>query len=195
MTSPLPIRIDFAVVNNQVDTQLVVQDDLLQYVINLDVIDISENIFKSIFFNSNSFYVNPLANSDATLSSYISFCPSLRTMNNGKEFCLTGEIIGNYCKDAGIPSDSFTPCSLIGLNKQISAIKTLYNVYQNRNAVHSLNWDELIQTVSSAIDGEPEPTSGEAILTFTASFIPASSNSINFLPTIVKFNYRVTLTF
>ena len=47
----LPIRIDFAVLNTQVDTQLVVQDNAKQYVTDLDIIDITEDIFKSIFFN------------------------------------------------------------------------------------------------------------------------------------------------
>ena len=190
---PLPLRIDFAVVNNQVDTQLVVIDNSQQYVTELDIIDIDENIFKSIFFNGNIFYVNPLADSDLTLNPYISFSSKYRTYN-GIVFCLLDEILANYCKDAGVPASSFTPCSLIGLNKQINAIKNLYILYQNKTGICSLNWDEIVDTVRCSVEHDVMPARVEVILTFTASFIPTQSGTIKFLPTVVKFNYKTTIT-
>ena len=190
-TTLAPIRIDFAVVNNQVDTQLVVQDFAQQYVTELDPIEIPESILKLIFFNSNAFYVNPFANTDASLMPYISF--KNRT-SSGKVFCLLDEILANYCKDAGVPETSFTPCSLIGLNKQISAIATLYNVYQNRTGICSLNWDEIVHTVMCDLNHDTMPTYADVHLVFTASFIPKASNTINFLPSIIKFIFKTTVT-
>ena len=187
------IYLDFAVVANEVNTQLIKQDPTSQYVIDLDAIDISENIFKQIFFQdiTNSFYVNSNANSDANMQLLISF--KNRTVS-GSRFCLFDEILKNYCKDAQISEDSFTPSSLIGLNKQINAIKNLYNVYQNRTSMSFLNWDEIVDAVRCE-DGGANKTSANVILTFTSSFIPAPSNTIKFLPTIVKFNYKTTVTF
>ena len=189
----IPFRLDFAVVNTQVNTQLVVQDPSSVYITELDIIDISENIFKTIFFNVNQFYVNPLADSDLMLNEYISFSQNLRTVG-GKHFCLLDVILANYCTDAGVPQSYFTPCSLINLNKQINAIKTLYNVYQNKTGLCSLNWDEIVDAVKCEYD-YPNFKSGEVILTFTVVFIPTPSNTIVFKPTIIKFNYRTIVTF
>jgi len=186
------LRIDFAAITNQVDTQLIIQDQTKQYVIELDVIDISENIFKTIFFNSDLFYVNPLANTDATLFPFISLMSRYRSVN-AVAFCLLDEIIANYCKDTGFTENDFTPCSLIGLNKQITAIKSLFNVYQNRTNICSLNWNEIMDIAMCELD--PVTKTANVILTFTASFIPTPLNTYTLLPTIIKFNYRTTITY
>lgn len=186
------IYLDFAVVANDVVTQLIKQDPTSQYVVELDVIDISENVFKRIFFQdiTNAFYVNSIANTDPTLQSFISF-KDRKVL--GSHFCLFDEILKNYCKDAQVSEDSFTPCSLIGLHKQINAIKNLYNVYQNRTSLCFLNWDEIVDAVRCENDDKSK--FANVILTFTASFIPASVNTINFLPNTIKFNYKTTVTF
>jgi hypothetical protein len=187
------IRIDFAVVNNQVDSKLEVVDETKQYTVDLDNITMTEELFKTVFFDQNVFYVNPLADNDPILIPFVSFNSEYRTKNNGAVFSLLNEILGNYCKDAGVPESSFTPTSLIGLNKQIGSISSLYDVYKNKTAVASLDWTDIINIIKSAFDGTTLPEHKEVILTLSASFIPKPSNTIVFLPTVIKFNYKVDI--
>lgn len=187
----VPMRIDFAVINNKLNTQVVIQQESEQYVTELDIVTIEENLFKRIFYDENAFYVNPLVLTDEDIRKYIEFAERKVNLN---KFGLLDEIISNYCKDACVPQSAFTPCSLIGLQKQIVAIKNLRDVYLNQSGICCMNWNEIVETIrASYYDAPTLPDEVEVVLTFTVSFLPAATNTCKFLPTVVKFNYRVSV--
>ena len=63
--------------------------NMLDHVVNLDIIDIDEATFKSLFFaSSGNFSISPTSYLQPELIKYISFCAPYRTIDNNN-FCNT----------------------------------------------------------------------------------------------------------
>jgi hypothetical protein len=169
-------------------------------------------------FGMGGFHVNETATdgSGGLLSNKISFSQALRSVG-GEAFSLLQTILNNYCSDANVDLAMFTPCSLIALTSQTNAIKTLSEVYTNRSGlkdtamnwdasgVCALTWNEIVETVSAPYDYLSDAEydakgTADTILTISAVFTsPAAPRSNNkyttaFKPTIVKFNFRTSIT-
>ena len=156
--------------------------------------------------------------SGGLLSNKISFSQALRSVG-GEAFSLLETILNNYCSDADVDLAMFTPCSLIALTSQTNAIKTLSEVYTNRSGlkdtamnwdasgVCALTWTEIVQTVSAPYDSLSDASynaqqRADTILTISAVFTSPAAPSAAlgqiyttaFKPTIVKFNFRTSIT-
>ena len=182
---PLKFKLDIAVLT-QAYSELK-QKSGLDHVIELDCIDVPENVFKSIFYQSDSFSINPLAANNIATAILISFNSANRTVNN-LPFCLIDVIMENIEHDLGVTSNMFSTCSLISLNSEINAIKTLCDLSIS-NVMCSLKWSDIVNTVRCVYDdtpGAPVPTCADVILTISVVFM---TPTVGVQPTIIKFNY------
>jgi hypothetical protein len=199
---PPLIVLDVAVIEESLVNKINVIDPIKQHIINLDIIDISQDDFKALFYFNDiadpSFSVYPAAKEHG-LFGKITFSAPDRKIND-EPFCLHDELLAQYCKDAGVTIDQFTPSSLITLNKQIMSITSLSSVYKNNSGSElncSMSWKTVIQSIKSQMLCKLAvmPTDIEVILMITCVFIqtPGISGGITFLPVVVKFPYRVTV--
>ena len=201
--NPPLFRLDIAVMEDLWVNNIKKLDPLSQHLIDMDIIDISYNDFKALYYFNDP--VNPTfsvlnISTSNPLYNLMSFSNRLRTKDCGVRFCLYDEILNYYCLDAQVLSTQFSPSSLITLNKQINAIKTVYDVYINRTGDIlnncSLSWNDIINSVLCEYNDQPTiPATVTVILTITCIFIqtPASLNGNTFKPVVVKFNYRIIL--
>ena len=181
----VPIRIDFAVYTKQF-TEINMKNPL-DHIVELDNISIDEALFKSIFYNTDNFAINPIAYLDPLLSQYISFS-NLTVL--GKHFCLYDEIIKNIENDLGISSSMFSPCTNIALIKEINAIKTLCDLIQTGTIVCSLTWTDIMNIIKCESESEGvNPLT--VILTLSVVFTNPTAG-VN--ATILKFNFSVNIT-
>lgn len=183
--TPQPFMLDFAVVSftyNAVNIQ-----NTTDHIIYLDAINIDESIFKSIFYQTNNFAINP--NIDNSLLNYISF--NNVTFNTG-HFCLVDIIYENIENDLGLSRNMFSPCTNIALNKQLNSIKTLLDIVKTSTVICSLSWSDIVNTVKCQFDDvEPMPTNPEVLLILTVVFSSPTEGVNN---TIIKFSYKVKIT-
>ena len=115
--------IDVAVLNQDY-SQLVVRTQT-EHIIDLDPMIIPESLFREIFYpHGENFGIVNESCISPTISPYISFSSQLRTVN-GQPFVLLDEITNNIETDLNVSRDYFTANSLVSLNKELLAIKTL----------------------------------------------------------------------
>lgn len=179
-----PIRIDFAVYTKQL-SEINLRNPL-DHIVELDYINISESYFKSIFYKTNNFDINPIAYLDENLLPYISFS-NISVL--GKHFCLYDEIIKNIENDLGISSSMISPCSIISLSKEINSIKTLCDLINTGNELCSLSWSDIINNIKC--NTEYSNFVKNVILTLSVVF---SNPTKGVNATIVKFNYNVNIS-
>ena len=179
----IPIRIDFAVYTKQF-TEINMKNPL-DHIVELDNISIDEALFKSIFYNTDNFAINPIAYLDLLLSQYISFS-NLTVLGN--HFCLYDEIIKNIENDLGISSSMISPCSIISLSKEINSIKTLCDLINTGNELCSLSWSDIINNIKCNSENS---NFVNVILTLSVVF---SNPTKGVNATIVKFNYNVNIS-
>ena len=105
--------------------------------IQLLTIPITLNLFKYIFYENDSFTINPAVCNNSSLFNYISLLPGPsgyyengigRYKVNTEPFSLGGEINDNIMQCLHISLEQIDPSSLIVLNKEISSIKSLISV-------------------------------------------------------------------
>jgi len=178
-----PIRIDFAVYTKQL-SEINLRNPL-DHIVELDYINISESYFKSIFYKTNNFDINPIAYLDENLLPYISFS-NISVL--GKHFCLYDEIIKNIENDLGISSSMISPCSIISLSKEINSIKTLCDLINTGNELCSLSWSDIINNIKCNSENS---NFVNVILTLSVVF---SNPTKGVNATIVKFNYNVNIS-
>lgn len=195
--------LDVAVMEESLVNKIHVIDPIKQHVIDLDIIDVSEVEFKTLFYFNDvvdpSFSVYP-ASKENPLFELITFSAP-RTVDD-ESFCLHDELLAQYCKDAGVTIEQFTPSSLITLNKQIMSITSLSSVYKNNSGSElncSMSWKTIVQNITEheickGTTMSPAPII-VVILMITCVFIqtPGISGGITFLPVVVKFPYRVSV--
>lgn len=178
----VPIKIDFAVYSKQFSK--VNLKNPLDHIIELDYVDISELLFKSIFYQTDNFSINPIAYLNSNILPYISFLN--KTYKNVK-FYLFDEIIKNIENDLGVSSAMFSPCTNISLNKEIQSIKSLCDLIQTGTIVCSMTWTDIVnslrcQTVNNIAN---------VILSLTVVF---SNPTAGINATMIKFNFKTTVT-
>lgn len=179
----VPMRIDFAVYTKQF-SQINLKNPL-DHVVELDNINISEAFFRSIFYQTDNFSINPTAYLDPQLFPYIKF-EDLTVLGN--HFCLYDEIIKNIENDLGISSSMFSPCTNIALAKDINGIKTLSDLIQSGTILCSLTWSDIMKIVKCENDGSNVVN---VILTLSVVFTNPTAG-VN--ATIIKFNYNVNIS-
>ena len=114
--------------------------------IQLREIDITLNIFKYIFYETDSFNINPSA--CINFNKYISLLPASssnpdgRYKENGIPFSLLAEIYVQITQCLKIPIEAIDTTSRITLNKEISSIKSLCNL-NCQSLVNSLRWSDI----------------------------------------------------
>jgi hypothetical protein len=186
---PQTVQLDFAVVNQTFAA--IHQQNLSIHVVDLDNILVTEEVFKTLFYKQNVFSINPLVSQNPILIPFISFEHVHRTVNN-TTFFLTETIIQNIENDLGMSRNLLTPCSNIALNKQLNAIKTLSDLIKTSSILCSLSWSDIVNTVRSKFnDLDPMPKAPDVILTLSVVF---SSPTSGIQPTMVKFNYKTSIT-
>lgn len=124
----------------------------------LDHILISESLFKSVFYSSetgifglipenlvNIELANVLPKPLQTVKEIISLEFPIRSVN-GTNFNLLECIFTNIEECLGVGREAFTMDSIILLNKEFSKIRTMYDL-EIMTVVNALTWDELIGSV------------------------------------------------
>ena len=123
--------------------------------IQLLTIPITLNLFKYIFYENDSFTINPAVCNNSSLFNYISLLPGPsgyyengigRYKVNTEPFSLGGEINDNIMQCLHISLEQIDPSSLIVLNKEISSIKSLCNLHC-QSMVNSLRWSDITNLV------------------------------------------------
>ena len=124
----------------------------------LDHILISESLFKSVFYSSetgifglipenlvNIELANILPTPLQTVKEIISLESPMRSVN-GTNFNLLESIFTNIEECLCVGREAFTMDSIILLNKEFSKIRTMYDL-EIMTVVNALTWDELIDSV------------------------------------------------
>lgn len=123
--------------------------------IQLLTIPITVNLFKYIFYENDSFNINPAVCNNYSLFNYISLLPGPsgyyengigRYKANTEPFSLVSEINDNIMQCLQIGLEQIDPTSLIVLNKEISSIKSLCNLHC-QSMVNSLRWSDITNLV------------------------------------------------
>jgi hypothetical protein len=123
--------------------------------IQLLPIPITLNLFKYIFYENDTFNINPTVCNNPSLFNYISLLPGPsgysengigRYKANGSPFSLVKEIHDNIASCLSIGFEQIDPTSRIVLNKEVSAIKSLCNLHC-QSVVNSLRWSDILNLV------------------------------------------------
>lgn len=194
---PAIIRLDVAVIENSWQNNLTIIDPNAQNRIELDLIPIKyQEFIKLYYFNDPLIPTFEVLNILKThpLYPYMSFSFKFRTFDCGKEFCLYDEILSSYCKDAGVTPSQFTSISLMNLKKQIFAIDSISDVYNNRTGTvlkSALTLDEINKYVSCESEGTELTT--KVVLKITCTFIPTPAiiGVINYRSVEIVFPYMI----
>jgi hypothetical protein len=118
-------------------------------IINLDEIEITTEIFQSIFYPyGENFGINKdFVCNNTEMLPYISIYLDYRTIMK-KKFFLLEELIANIERDLNIPRTCFTKESLIELTHEISSIKTLCDI-NSCSVLSSLSWSNISEIINS----------------------------------------------
>lgn len=123
--------------------------------IQLQPIPITLNLFKYIFYENDSFNINPTVCNNPNLFNYISLLPGPNnefSMGIGRykmdetPFSLVNEIYTQITQCLNIGLEAIDPSSRIILNKEISTIKSLCNLHC-QSLVNSLRWTDITNLV------------------------------------------------
>jgi hypothetical protein len=156
------------------------------HISNLDVIEISENDFKSIFYpNGETFGLNKLISNNKALLPYISFIYPHRTLK-GRPFSLLAEIYRGLEEDLNVPRSCFTTCTSIELTNQLSKIYTLLDI-NDCSVLCSLQWSNILNIMrEQAYNKEIK----KPLFVISVVF---KTPTPTVKPSIIKFNYSVKL--
>ena len=164
------------------DFQLVQDSDVP---IQLETIDICLNTFKYLFYETDSFNINPCACNNPNLFPYVSLLPHDRTKIDGMPFSLINEIYSNIEECLNITIEAIEPTSRIVLNKEISSIKSLCQLHC-QSLVNSLRWCDIINMVLSDPNYDPDKPLN---LRITLVFVSSTQDVKN---VVVIMNYAIT---
>ena len=179
----IPYQLDVAVI-----TQTYQNIDLQtgnEHIYDLDIMNISESMFKSIFYRNNTFSIAQKANLVPDALSHISL--SNQTYADFP-FSLVDTILHNIINDMAVSQNMISTNSLININKELGSIVTLCDLSVS-NVVNGLTWSDIVNILSTEYG--PEKASPPVILTVSVIFVTATPN-VN--PTIVRFNFQTRVT-
>lgn len=183
---PSPFQLPIAVIRQ--DYSEIIQNPPLESVISLDPIDITEDQFKLIFYQNDSFYINPQAGLNSTLIPLISFSSLNRKVNN-TPFYLLNAIIDHIESQLNIHKNMFSTISLIALNKDINSLQTLCDLNMS-NITTSLKWSEIVTAIRNEFH-DPTLVKADVILTVCVVFVTPTQGV---KPLTVNFNYHTQVT-
>lgn len=160
------------------------------HIVNLDPINISEDLFKSIFYPyGNAFGIDKKFSSKDGVLPYISFLPNYRTID-GKKFYLLEEILTNLESDLNVSRNCFTRESLVELTNELISIKSLCNL-NCCSVLSSLTWDnikDIIKNYKLLQDSEDMKMKIVPICVVSVIFKTPTEGVED---TIVKFGYKI----
>jgi hypothetical protein len=170
--------VDIAVLAEDVKSSPVEFDG---HIVDLDAIDMSENVFRDLFYasNNNELFLLNCANENSKTNI---------TFNDQKmsdsSFNLLDQVLTSYSTDLGVMRECFEPCSLIEIQKQITGIKSLCDICEVKC---SLKWSEVESSLVSL--GGDISKGKKHRLRVNALFTNANPQVQSIM---VRFNYNVT---
>jgi hypothetical protein len=160
------------------------------HIIELDEISITEENFKTIFYPyGENFGLDKKAGCNPEIFPYVTFLPKWRTVDT-KPFVLLDYIIMNIEADLNVDRNCFTTSSLIELSKELSSIKSLYDI-NCCSVVASLTWSNILNIIRN--NYECNKTLNYFMDTILIISIVFKTPNIGILPTTIKFKYRVDI--
>ncbi len=160
------------------------------HVINLDVINISEDLFKSIFYpHGNSFGMDKKFCSKDGVIPYISFLPNYRTVNE-KKFYLLEEILCNLEKDLNVSRNCFTTDSLVELTNELIGIKSLCNI-NCCSVLSSLTWENINDIINNYKLLQDSQDLKMKIVPICVVSVIFKTPTEGVEDTVVKFSYKI----
>lgn len=161
------------------------------HVVNLDKIDITEENFKNIFYpHGENFGINKLFSKNEKVLEYVSFRYPHRKKNE-TPFFLLEELYKNLEDDLGVPRNCFTTCSSIELANQITKIDSLYDI-NDCTLLTSIQWSNILKILNESglgLEGEGRQSVNPIFVISVVFKTPTEGVK----PTIVKFNYNITI--
>lgn len=187
-------------------------NDVSAHLVILDPIDISSDVFHSIFYDSSgSFAVNPRYKHVEAVAPLVAINHPYRTVDDGENFCLLDVIFDFIEYDLNVCRTAFTPCTNIALNKQLLGLKTFYDLGIIKLQC-SLDWNSIIESINCELhnhhhdDHYPCLNSSHFPAGYTVTHtgnhqdrnitidlvisIAFTSPTVGVLPTIIKLIYR-----
>jgi len=163
--------------------------------ITLKPIEMTLPTFRYIFYETDSFNINPAAGTNPSLFDYVSLLPG--QIINGdpgatgrfklvgvdpitqnpiyNPFSLLDEIYSNIQECLDIPIEAIEPTSRIILNKEVSSIKSLCNLHC-QSIVNSLKWSDVVNIILADSNYHPELPLN---LSITLVFVSSTQNVSN----------------
>jgi hypothetical protein len=158
------------------------------HIINLDEILVTEDLFKHIFYPyGENFGLDSTLCRMPDIHKYVTFLPTFRSIS-GEPFSLLEQIILNIEADLNVTRNCFTTNTLIELSKELSGIKTLYDI-NCCNIMCSLTWSNIMSIIRNEYVSSKHPLN--QVLLIISIVFKTPNNAI--LPTIVKFRYRMNI--
>ena len=150
-------------------------------IVQLDTIEITEDIFKHIFYPyGENFGMDKNIKNNKNVENYISFLAPHRTLRGGKKFFLLDEIINNIENDLNIPRNAFTTTSLIDLTNDLSKIKSLSDI-NCCSVLSSLPWS----VITNLLDDYNLANSVTNITDITDDTMKTRPNQLIFVVSVV----------
>jgi len=175
--------VDFAVLSQEILDDLDIFDG---HLIDLTEIDLSENEFKELFYNSigNEDFV---INGSSINNNLIKFDNQTYKDVTDTEisFNLINSIFNFYQEDLNITLEEFDPCTIINVKKQLSELVYLCNIC---NVKCHLKWSQIICALKSF--GENLIIGSNNILRINTLFTNSNPNVKDIM---IRFNFNVTL--
>ena len=160
------------------------------HVINLDPINISEDLFKSIFYpHGNSFGMDKKFCTKEGVTPYISFLPNYRK-GNEKKFYLLEEILSNLEKDLNVSRNCFTTDSLVELTSELISIKSLCDI-NCCSVLSSLTWNNINEIINNYKLLQESENMKMTIVPICVVSIIFKTPTEGVEDTIIKFNYKI----
>ena len=160
------------------------------HVVELDEITITEDNFKKIFYPyGENFGMDKKAGCNPDIFPYVTFLPPWRTVAT-KPFTLLDYIIMNIEADLNVDRNCFTTSSLIELSKELSNIKSLYDI-NCCSVITSLTWSNILNIIrNDYISNNSLNYLRDTVLIISIVFKTPNSD---ILPTTIKFKYRLDI--
>jgi hypothetical protein len=160
------------------------------HIINLDAINISEELFKNIFYpHGNTFGLDKKYCTKEGVIPYISFLPNYRSVD-GKKFYLLEEILSNLEKDLNVSRNCFTTDSLVELTNELIDIKSLCNI-NCCSLLSSLTWENINDIIKNYKLLQDSQDINMKVVPICVVSIIFKTPTEGVEDTIVKFSYKI----
>lgn len=175
--------VDFAVLSEEIIDDLDLFDG---HLIDLTEIDLSENDFKELFYNSIGFE-DFFINASSLNKNLIKFeCQTYKDATDTEiSFNLIYSIFNFYQEDLKVTLEDFDPCTVINVKKQLSELVYLSDIC---NVKCQLKWSQIICALKSF--GGNLTAGNVNLLRINALFTNSNPNVKDIM---IRFNFNVAL--